>query len=89
MIAVAGGIILALLVVCVLVGFVLMIRSFLRTIARREVSYNISNVRGARPSNGKRWVGVFVMLVVVIGVGYVVNATTRHNATVEEANSAH
>jgi hypothetical protein len=79
MIAVAGGIILALLTICMLISFALVIRSIFRTIGQRGMAYNISSVRGVPPGYGKRWVGVLMMFVVVIGLGYIVNKTTQPN----------
>ena len=76
MIAIAGGIILALFIICMLISFALMIRNIVPTIGRRGMAYNISNVRGVPPRDGKRWMGVVMMFVVVIGLGYVVNWVT-------------
>jgi len=45
------------------------------------MAYNISIVRGVPPVDGKRWMGVAMMFVVVIGLGYVVNKTTQPNVS--------
>jgi hypothetical protein len=79
MIAVAGGIILALVITCMLIGFALMILNMFRAIGRRGMAYNISIVRGRPPADGKRWIGVAMMFVFAIGLGYVVNKTTQHD----------
>jgi hypothetical protein len=78
MIAVAGGIILALLTICMLISFALVLRNVFRAIGQRGMAYNISSVRGVPPGyGGKRWMGVVMMFIVVIGLGYVVNKTTQ------------
>jgi hypothetical protein len=88
MIAVAGGIILALVTTCLLIAFALMVRNMVRAIGRRGMDYNISIVRGVPPVDGKRWMGVAMMVVVVIGLGYVVNKTTQPNVACARASGA-
>jgi hypothetical protein len=87
MIAVAGGIILALLAICMLISFALMLRNIFRTIGRRGMAYNISIVRGRPPADGKRWIGVAMMFVFAIGLGYVVNKTTQHDVACTHASA--
>ncbi len=82
MIAIAGGIILALLIICMLIGFALMIRNIFRSIGRRGMAYNISNLRGVPPGDRKRWMGVVMLFVILIGLGFVVNMTTQSNVPV-------
>jgi hypothetical protein len=82
MIAVAGGILLAFLIICVLVAFALMTPTIFRTIGRRGMAYNISNARGLPPGRGKRWIRIVVMFVVLIGVGYFVNKVSQHSMLV-------
>jgi hypothetical protein len=88
MIAVAGGIILALVITCMLIGFALMTLSIFRTIGRRGTAYNISIVRRVPPADGKRWLGVAMMVATVIGLGYVVNKTTQPNVACAHASGA-
>jgi SNF family Na+-dependent transporter len=88
MIAVAGGIVLALVITCMLIGFAVMILSIFRAIGRRGMAYNISIVRRVPPADGKRWLGVAMMVVVVIGLGYVVNKTTQPNVACAHVSGA-
>jgi hypothetical protein len=82
MIAVAGGIILSLLMISLLIGFAVMIRSMVRTIGPGGMPPNMSMVRRVRPGEARRWVGVVMVFAFMIGLGYVVNATTQHNVPV-------
>jgi hypothetical protein len=89
MIAVASGILLAIFTICLVIGLALIIRSIVRSISRRAMAYNISNVRGLPPSDAKRWMGVVMMFLVVIGLGYIVNKSTQHDVPIkysEESN---
>jgi len=84
MIAVAGGIILAVLIICMLIGFALMVPHIFRAIRRRCAAYNISIVRGLPPGSGKRWIRIAVIFVVVIGMGYVVGSVSQPNLAVRQ-----
>src|ERR1700760_1727349 len=90
MIAVASGILLAVFTICLVIGLALMIRSIVRSISRHAVAYNISSARGRLPSDAKRWMGVVMMLLLLIGLGYIVNKSTQHDVSVkysEDTNS--
>jgi hypothetical protein len=82
MFAVAGGIILSLLIISLLIGFAVMIRSIARTIGPRGKTSNMSIVRRVPPGDARRWMGVVMVFSVLIGLGYVMNATTQHNVPV-------
>jgi hypothetical protein len=82
MIAVAGGILLAVLAICALIAFALMIPIIFRTVGQRGAAYNISNARGLPPGRGKRWIRIAVIFVVLIGVGCIINMVSRHGMLV-------